>query len=182
VQTITKIYCRLPFKTTIRDIADELKLTPVSASRALHNHPHISAETKRLVAETARRLNCRRNKIASSVRTGKSHSIGVIIPSASINFFGSVLHGIKMLASEHGYHTLIYQSDDSTNLEIKAIQAFPGARMLLQLIEKNTKTTVQSKITLEPISIFRELSQRKGIVDPGSKNYNKFSKNLNIQV
>jgi LacI family transcriptional regulator len=119
----------LLFKTTIRDIAGELKLTPATVSRALNNNPRISAETKRLVLETAKRLNYRPNKIASSVRTGKSHSIGVIIPSASINFFGSVVHGIETLANEHGYHTLIYQSEEKAHLEVKAIEAFWGVRV-----------------------------------------------------
>ena len=119
----------MPFKTTIRDIADELNLTPATVSRALHDHPRISAETKQLVLETAKRLNYRRNRIASSVRTGKSHTIGVIIPSARINFFGSVVHGIETVASDHGYHTLIYQSEETAHLEKKAIEAFLGARV-----------------------------------------------------
>jgi LacI family transcriptional regulator len=116
-------------KTTIRDIANELKLTPATVSRALHDHPRISAETKQLVLAAAKKLNYRRNKIASSVRTGRSHTIGVIIPSARINFFGSVVHGIETIASEHGYHTLIYQSEESAHLEKKAIEAFLGARV-----------------------------------------------------
>ncbi|MES1221738.1 MAG: LacI family DNA-binding transcriptional regulator, partial [Bacteroidota bacterium] len=74
----------MPLKTTIQHIADELNLTPATVSRALSNHPRISAETKQLVTETAQRLNYKRNRIASSLRTGKSHTIGVIIPSARI--------------------------------------------------------------------------------------------------
>ena len=116
-------------KTTIQHIADELKLTAATVSRALNNHPRISAETKRLVNETAVRLNYNRNRIASSLRTGKSHTIGVIIPSARINFFGSVVHGIETIASEYGYHTLIYQSEETTELELQAIEAFLGARV-----------------------------------------------------
>jgi len=119
----------LPLKTTIQHIADELKLTAATVSRALNNHPRISAETKRLVNETAVRLNYNRNRIASSLRTGKSHTIGVIIPSARINFFGSVVHGIETIASEYGYHTLIYQSEETTELELQAIEAFLGARV-----------------------------------------------------
>jgi len=119
----------LPLRTTIQHIADELKLTPATVSRALNNHPRISAETKKLVNETASRLNYRRNKIASSLRTGKSHTIGVIIPSARINFFGSVVHGIESIASEVGYHTLIYQSEETMELEVQAIEAFLGARV-----------------------------------------------------
>ena len=116
-------------KTTIQHIADELKLTAATVSRALNNHPRISAETKKLVNETAVRLNYNRNRIASSLRTGKSHTIGVIIPSARINFFGSVVHGIETIASEYGYHTLIYQSEETTELELQAIEAFLGARV-----------------------------------------------------
>ena len=140
MQSITQTAYRLPLNPTIRDIAEELKLTPATVSRALHNHPRISTETKRLVLETAKRLNYRRNKIASSVRTGRSHTIGVIIPSARINFFGSVVHGIETLASEHGYHTLIYQSEESPQLEVKAIEAFLGARVdgILASLAKGT--------------------------------------------
>jgi LacI family transcriptional regulator len=106
-----------------------LNLTPATVSRALSDHPRISVETKQLVNATARRLNYRRNRIASSLRTGRSHTIGVIIPSARINFFGSVVHGIETLASEYGYHTLIYQSEETAELELKAIEAFLGARV-----------------------------------------------------
>ena len=113
----------------MQDIAIELKLTPATVSRALHDHPRISKETKQLVLEAAKRLNYRRNKIASSVRTGRSHTIGVIIPSARINFFGSVVHGIETIARDHGYHTLIYQSEESVQLEKEAIETFLGARV-----------------------------------------------------
>ncbi|CAN5648360.1 hypothetical protein BH11BAC5_BH11BAC5_44530 [soil metagenome] len=77
-------------KITIHDIARELKLTSGTVSRALNDHPRISEATKTLVKEKAAELKYQRNKIASSLRSGKSHTIGVIIPSAQMNFFGSV--------------------------------------------------------------------------------------------
>jgi LacI family transcriptional regulator len=119
----------MPYRTTIKHIAEELNLTPATISRALNGHSRISEKTKKLVNKTATRLNYRHNKIASSLRTGKTFTIGVIIPSARINFFGSVVHGIETLANEHKYHTLIYQSEESPDLEIKAIEAFQSARV-----------------------------------------------------
>lgn len=119
----------MPFRATIKDIAEELNLTPATISRALNNNDRISRKTKQLVRETATRLNYRHNKIASSLRTGKTHTIGVIIPSAKINFFGSVVHGIETFANEHNYRTLIYQSEETAFLEIKAIETFLGARV-----------------------------------------------------
>jgi LacI family transcriptional regulator len=116
-------------KITISDIARELNTTAATVSRALSNHPKISEETKRLVRETADRLNYKRNRIASSLRSGKSHVIGVIIPSAEINFFGSVVHGIESMANLHGYNILIYQSNESWEQEVKGVETFLTARV-----------------------------------------------------
>lgn len=151
-----KLIACLPLKTTIQHIADELNLTPATVSRALNNHPRISAETKKLVSETAVRLNYRRNRIASSLRTGKSHTIGVIIPSARINFFGSVVHGIETIASEYGYHTLIYQSEETTELEIQAIEAFLGARVdgiLASLAKQDTDFSHYTDLKLKNVPL-----------------------------
>ena len=81
----------MSYKTTIIDIARELNTTRATVSRALSNHPGISEKTKQTVHITASRLNYKRSRIASSLRSGKTHVIGVIIPSAEINFFGSAL-------------------------------------------------------------------------------------------
>jgi len=130
----------MSYKITISDIAKELKVTAATVSRALNNHPRISKETKEKVAEVAQRLNYRPNKIASSLRSGKSHVIGVIIPSAEIDFFGSVVHGIETLANSHGYTVLIYQTNESRDFEVKGIETFLSARVdgILASIAKET--------------------------------------------
>jgi len=130
----------LLLKTTIHDIARELKITSGTVSRALNDSPRISDETRRLVKEKAKELNYQRNRIASSLRSGKSNTIGVMIPSAQMNFFGSVVHGIEMMASSKGYNILLYQTEETTQLEKKAIETFLGARVdgILASIAKET--------------------------------------------
>src|SRR5215831_10770922 len=130
----------LILKTTISDIARELNTTPATVSRALSNHPKISEEMKRSVLEVANRLNYRRNRIASSLRSGKSHIIGVIIPSAEINFFGSVVHGIESMANQNGYNIIIYQSNESWEHEVKGVETFLTARVdgIMASIAKDT--------------------------------------------
>lgn len=127
-------------KTTILDIAKELNITPATVSRALNNHPAISKETKKAVQRVAAKLNYSRNKIASSLRLGKTHVVGIIIPSADINFFGSVVHGIESLANQFNYSVLIYQSNELVEYEQKGIDAFIGARVdgILASISKAT--------------------------------------------
>lgn len=116
-------------KITINDIARELNITAATVSRALNDHPAISIETKQKVLEVAGRLNYKANKIASSLRSGKSHAIGVLIPSAEINFFGSVIHGIEYMANRHGYNVLIYQTNESRDYEVKGLETFLSARV-----------------------------------------------------
>lgn len=132
--------CTLSQKITIYDIARNLNLTSGTVSRALNDHPRISVETKRLVQEKAKELHYHQNKIASSLRSGKSHTIGVIIPSAQMNFFGSVVHGIQMMASTHGYNIILYQTEETTMLEKKAIETFLSARVdgILASVAKET--------------------------------------------
>ena len=127
-------------KITIHDIARQLNLTSGTVSRALNDHPRISAATKQLVKEKAAELKYQRNKIASSLRSGKSHTIGVIIPSAQMNFFGSVVHGIELMASSNGYSILLYQTEETTSLEKKAIETFLSARVdgILASVAKET--------------------------------------------
>jgi LacI family transcriptional regulator len=127
-------------KVTILDIARELNITAATVSRALNDHPGIRESTKKAVRETATRLNYKHNKIASSLRLGRSSIIGVIIPSAEINFFGSVVHGIEKVAAENNYTVLIYQSNELYEHEKKGVQTFLQSRVdgVLASISKET--------------------------------------------
>lgn len=127
-------------KITISDIAKELNVTPATVSRALSNHPAISLKTKEAVQKTARRLKYKKNTIAASLQSGKTNVIGIIIPSAEIPFFGSVIHGIESIANLNGYSILIYQSNENMELEVKGIETFLSARVdgILASISKNT--------------------------------------------
>ncbi|MEO6253155.1 MAG: LacI family DNA-binding transcriptional regulator [Ferruginibacter sp.] len=134
----------MSLKITIADIAKSLNTTSATVSRALNNHPAISLKTKKRVLRTAEKLNYRRNTVASALRSGQTGIIGVIIPSAEINFFGSVVHGIENMANQHGYNVLIYQSNESWEHEQKGIETFLNARvdgiMVSMAKEKNDYT------------------------------------------
>ena len=111
-------------RVTINDIARELKVTAATVSRSLNDHPAISKATKDMVRKKAAQLNYRPNKMASSLRSGKSFIWGVLIPNVGINFFGSVVHGIENVASENGFSTLLYQSNELMENEVKGLDTF----------------------------------------------------------
>ncbi|MEO5891881.1 MAG: LacI family DNA-binding transcriptional regulator [Ferruginibacter sp.] len=127
-------------KVTLMDIARELNITAATVSRALNDHPAIRESTKKTVREAALKLKYQPNKIASSLRLGKSNIIGVIIPSAEINFFGSVVHGIEKIANENNYNVLIYQSNELYEYEKRGVQTFLQSQVdgVLASISKET--------------------------------------------
>lgn len=109
---------------TIHDIATELKLGVATVSRALNNHPSVKESTRKAVLQAAKKMHYQPNKVARSLRLGKTRIVGVIIPSAEINFFGSVVHGIEKVMNANGYNVLIYQSNELYDQEKKGIETF----------------------------------------------------------
>ncbi|MFD2161752.1 LacI family DNA-binding transcriptional regulator [Paradesertivirga mongoliensis] len=116
-------------KPTILDIAKELNITFSTVARALNDHPAISLATKKAVRETAARLNYRQNKIASSLRSGRSNIVGVIVPNLHVSFFSSVVSGIENVMNANGYNILLYQSNESNKHEAKGIETFLQSRV-----------------------------------------------------
>jgi LacI family transcriptional regulator len=127
-------------KVTLMDIARELNITAATVSRALNDHPAIRESTKKMVRDMAEKLQYQPNKIASSLRLGRSNIIGVIIPSAEINFFGSVVHGIEKIANENNYNVLIYQTNELYEYEKRGVQTFLQSQVdaVLASISKET--------------------------------------------
>lgn len=110
-------------KSTIKDIANVLGITPSAVSRALNNHPRISEKTKIAVKQVAENLNYQPNYLASALRKGKSNLVGVIVPRTNSNFFSSVLENMEEVLDKNGYQIIITQSNESYKKECKSIDA-----------------------------------------------------------
>ncbi len=110
-------------KTTIKDIANVLGITPSAVSKALNNHPRISEKTREAVLQVAKNLNYQPNHLASALRKGKSNLVGVIIPRANSNFFSSIIEKIEDILNKKGYNVIITQSNESYEKECRNIEA-----------------------------------------------------------
>src|SRR4051812_33174378 len=90
-------------QTTIKDIANDLKVSPATVSRALRNHPNISLKRKQSTLEKAEKLNYQPHSIAQSLKSRQTLTIGVIVPEIKHNFFAAVLDGIEEVAYKEGF-------------------------------------------------------------------------------
>ena len=98
---------------TLRDVASAAGVHPATASRALNPGTRllVSEETAQRVTEAAERLGYRPNSVARSLRTRRSHTIGVLIPDLNNPLFPPIIRGIEDRLAEHGYVALIGNTD-----------------------------------------------------------------------
>lgn len=130
-------------KTTIKDIAQKLKVSPSTVSRALNNHPDISDILKQKIQETARLLKYRPSSAALHLKQGTSKSIALILPQITSFFYPSVIHGIEEVLHSQGYTLVILPTNDlyereRENINIAYDQNVDG---VLIAVSKETQDT-----------------------------------------
>ena len=76
-----------------QDIAREANVSRVTVSLVLAGKGQTSEQTRRRILEAAERLRYRPNLLVQGMQTGRSYSVGVIMPS-SMHFHGQVARGI----------------------------------------------------------------------------------------
>ncbi len=113
----------------IKKLACELNLSAATVSRALRDSHEISSETKTRVLEMAKKLNYEPNPFASNLRGQKSKTIAVIVPEIANNFFSLAINGIEDVARERGYHVLIYQTHESSEIETSFLMRLLSGRV-----------------------------------------------------
>src|SRR6266699_2971197 len=98
---------------TLRDVAAAARVHPATASRALNPETRIlvSEDTARRVTDAAARLGYRPNPVARSLRTRRSHTVGVLIPDLNNPLFPPIVRGLDDRLAAAGYVALIGNTD-----------------------------------------------------------------------
>ena len=104
---------------TLRDVAAAAGVHPATASRALSPETRIlvSEETAARVLAAAAELGYRPNPVARSLRTRRSHTVGVLIPDLNNPLFPPIVRGVDDRLAEAGYVALIGNTDGDDDRE-----------------------------------------------------------------
>lgn len=92
----------------LRELSERLNLSQTTVSRALNGYPEVNEETRKRVAAAAVEFNYRPNIRARTLATGRSMSIGHIIPFSKQNemvniVFADFIAGAGEIYAQHGY-------------------------------------------------------------------------------
>jgi len=124
----------------LKDIADDLGLSVMTISKVLRNHPDIGAETRRRVLKRMRELNYQPNFAARSLVTGRTWTLGLVVPDLLHPFFADIAKAISVEARKHGYCLLISSSDEDPELEVQEIKQLLARRVDVILIASSQRS------------------------------------------
>jgi LacI family transcriptional regulator len=104
---------------TLRDVAQRAGVHPATASRALSPATRllVSDATARRVVQAAAELGYRPNAMARSLRTRRSHTIGVLIPDLNNPLFPPMVRGLEDRLAADGYVALLGNTDGRLDRE-----------------------------------------------------------------
>ena len=107
---------------TLKDIAQETGYSVNTVSRVLRDKPEIADNTRQRVLEAAESMGHVRNMLASSLRSGMTHTIAVILGDVANPHFAIMMSEIEHYARGKGYTTFLLNTDEDEQLELAAIQ------------------------------------------------------------
>ena len=104
-------------RTTLKQLASILGVSISTISKALNGSNEISEKTKRRIVEIAKMYNYRPNKVALGLKSGRTNTIAVVIPSVQNSFFARALYGIESVISGTQYSTVVCLTKESHKKE-----------------------------------------------------------------
>ncbi len=121
---------------SLKDIARECQVSVATVSKALNDHADISEERKAIIRQKAEELGYRPNLFARTLKTNRSHNIGVLFTDEAHNglthdYFGAVLDSFKVAVEEQDYDLTFLNCNRSrknrmTYLEHARYRGFDG--------------------------------------------------------
>lgn len=119
-------------KSNIFTISEETGYSITTVSRVLTGQAaryRISNAAVEKITEAAHRFNYRPNIVAQTLRTQKSHTIGLLVPGIDNPFFATLSGIVINMLAARGYHTLLADSRESEAEEEQALQTFIGRKV-----------------------------------------------------
>lgn len=104
------------------DVAQEAGVSPATVSRAMAQPELLNAGTLSRVREAAARLGYRPDGTARALASGRSMSIGAIVPTLDSAIFARALQAMQLTLAREGYQLLVASHEMSPAAETEAVR------------------------------------------------------------
>nr|WP_277819343.1 LacI family DNA-binding transcriptional regulator [Pseudoroseomonas vastitatis] len=108
----------------IKDVAREAGVALSTAALALRNDTKLREETRRSVREAAARLGYVYDRSAALMRSGKSHTIGLLVCEITNPFYAELTAGVEEALDDAGYVTMMANTSESVTRQRRMLERF----------------------------------------------------------
>ena len=110
--------------TNIYEIAKKANVSHMTVSRAFNNPELVNKKTREEIIKIADELNYRPSLIARSMRTKKTHYIGLILPDIINPFFPEIVRGVDDYARKNDYNVILVNTDNDYEKQTLSLYMF----------------------------------------------------------
>ncbi len=132
-------------RVTLKDVARQAGVHVSTVSRALNPGTRhlIRPELVDEIARVSARLNYSPNAAALSLKTNRTHSIGVVVPDITNPVFPPIIRGIEDALAQHGYLAILANTDGGLDQEARIadlLRARGVDGLILASVERQDET------------------------------------------
>lgn len=99
---------------TLKDVAARSKVSAMTVSNVVTGTNNVAPKLRERVLKAIRELKYEPNAIARSLRTRRTHTVGMIVPDITNPFFPAVVRGAEDALRHAGYTLIVGNSDSDT--------------------------------------------------------------------
>ncbi len=143
----------------INEVAVLAGVSTATVSRALSGNGHVSEATRVRVHEAAAELGYVVSSNASSLATGRTKNVGVVVPFLGQWFYSSVIQGAESALLSHGYDLTLYNIGGGGDERRSVFEHF--------LLRKRVDAVIAISLELTAGEVSRLLAINKPIVGVG---------------
>jgi len=107
--------------STIKDVAKYTGLSIATISKYI-NGGNVLEQNRELIKNAIEKLEYKRNDMARGLKTNKTMTIGILIPSLENIFFTTIVSIIEDILQDSGYGTIICDFKENVDLEQKKLE------------------------------------------------------------
>ncbi len=111
-------------RTSSLDVARRAQVSQATVSLVLNDRHHIAIPetTRQRVRNAALELGYHPNRLARSLLSGRTQTLGILLPSLASSFVASLVEGIQAAAGDHAHQVLLAHTRHDPDFELQQLQ------------------------------------------------------------
>jgi LacI family transcriptional regulator len=148
------------------DVAREAGVSPSTVSRILTGTAQVSEDKKKAVEKVIERLGFTRNMMASGLKLGRTHTLGIVMPEVASSFWEVSLRGIEDRLRGSGYVPMLMSGHWDADQEAQRVELLLQRQVdgIILLSGRLSAEDIKKFSARRPIAVFGRTLEGKNAI------------------